>query len=350
LVGFGRGLGLPDEFLVDEVDYVLGRYPHGDLGGYLDATNRELYTRHTRGLTPAMGLGRRRRLIEEVIDPYRAWKAHEAIADWNDIAIAALEADVSPFDVVVVDEAQDFSANMMRTVLGHLADDHSVTFVLDATQRVYPHGFSWREVGLEIRPARDVQTLRVNHRNTKRIAALARPLVEGLPPDADGQLPDLDACESVGEMPVLVRVRFTAQMDYVVEFVSGLPADESVALLHPMGGGWFDEVRLRLDAVGLRYVDLQRRKTWPRGDEEVGLTTLLSAKGLEFDHVVLLGLEQQHLDHGADAEDTQLARHRRLLAMAIARARRSVTIAYKPETKPDVLDLLDRRTYKEIEL
>jgi superfamily I DNA/RNA helicase len=343
-------LTLPDDFLADEVDYVLGRYPDGNLSGYLDPTNRELYTRHGRGQAPAMGPERRRRLVEEVIQPYRAWKSQEDFADWNDIALAAGASDVPPFDIVVVDESQDFSANMTRTVLGHLAEDHSVTFVLDATQRVYPHGFTWREVGLDIRPARDVQTLRTNHRNTKRIAALARPLVEGLPPDDDGQLPDLGACRIVGETPRVIRGRFTAQMDYVVEFLLGLPADESVALLHPMGGGWLNEIKSRLDAAGLGYVDLQRRKTWPDGADEIGLSTLLSAKGLEFDHVVLLGLEQQHLPHGDDAGDTQMARHRRLLAMAIARARRTVTIAYRPETKPDVLDLLDQETYEEIEL
>jgi hypothetical protein len=46
---------------------------------------------------------------------------------------------------------------MIRAVLAHLAPNHSVTFVLDAAQRVYPHSFTWREVGLDIRPGgRDV--------------------------------------------------------------------------------------------------------------------------------------------------------------------------------------------------
>ena len=346
----GARLGLPSDFLTSEVDYVLGRYPEDGLDGYLNPANRELYRRHGRGQSPNMATDRRQRLMAEVIEPYRAWKAANGYTDWNDIAIRAAKATARPFDVIVVDESQDFSANMTRAVLAHLAEDGSVTFVLDATQRVYPHGFPWREVGLTVRPQREVQTLRTNHRNTQRIAALARPLVEGLPPDDDGQLPDFTACDVEGDMPVVIQGRFLRQMDYIIEMIRGLPEDESVALLHPMGGGWFDDAKARLTAEGMAFVDLQQRKTWPTGSEEIGFCTLHSAKGLEFDHVVLMGMEQQHMPHGDEAGDTRLAQHRRLLAMAIGRARRTVTIGYKPATKPDVLDLLDPNTFRAIPL
>lgn len=342
----GAGLGLPDEFLVDEVDYVTGRLPGENLGGYLDQSDREIYKRHGRGGSPQMPVERRRRLVDEVLRPYASWKATARVADWNDVAVGAIDGDCEPYDVVVVDEAQDFSANMVRAILAHLAEDHSVTFVLDATQRVYPRGFTWREVALEIRPARDVHTLTANHRNTQRIAALARPLVEGLPLEDDGALPDFEACEVPGDAPIVVRGRFAHQMDAVVEFVGGLPTDESVALLHPKGGGWFDYVQERLKQAGLTYVDLQRRQEWPQGPEEIGLSTLHSAKGLEFDHVVILGLEDRHMPHGDADDDTQLALHRRLLAMAIGRARRTVMITYKPGTEPTVISLLDPETFE----
>lgn len=350
LAALGTGLGLTTDFLVGEVDYVLGRYTPDGLDGYLDPRDRERYRRHGRGTSPAMPADRRQRLIDEVIVPYTEWKAERGFGDWNDLAVAARDATSTGIDVAVIDEAQDFSANMLRAVLAHLADEHSITFVLDAVQRVYPHGFSWKEVGLGIRAPRDVQTLTTNHRNTRSVAALARPLVEGLPPDDDGQLPDFDACEVDGDTPVVAVGRFTEQIAYIVSMIQGLPADESVALLHPKGGGWFSVTRTALTAAGIDYVELQQRGTWPAGDEQVGLSTLHSAKGLEFDHVVLLGMEQQHMPHGDDAADTQLALHRRLVAMAIGRARRTVTITYKPETKPDVLDLLDPATYKEIVL
>ena len=346
----GRGLALPQEFLVGEVDYVLGRYPASSLDHYTDTSNTVRSRREGRGSAPAMQADRRRRLVDEVLIPYDAWKAERGEADWNDVAVRAAAGAGAPYDVVVVDEAQDFSANMVRAVLAHLADEHSVTFVLDTTQRVYPHGFRWNAVDLDVRSPRDVVTLAENHRNTKQIAALARPLVEDLPGDEDGQLPDFDACEADGVLPLLVRGRFVRQLDWLMEMLRDLPDDESVALLHPKGGGWLDFTRARLTEEGLHWVDLQQRKDWPTGPEQIGLSTLHSSKGLEFDHVVLLGLEQRHMPHGEEAGDTQLHLHRRLLAMAIGRARRTVTITCKSGTEPDVLALLDPATYRTVDV
>ena len=339
-------LGLPRDFIVGEADYVTGRYPPGQLDGYLDRRYGEIYRRHGRGASPQMTQARRRRLVSEVVIPYAAWKRQRGLVDWNDIAVRAAAADADPYDVVVVDEAQDFSANMVRAVLAQLSDEHSCTFVLDAAQRVYPHGFTWKEVGLDLRPNRDVFTLRQNHRNTRRIAAFARPLVDGLPLEDDGTLPDFDACEIDGELPVVVRGRFAAQMDWIVRYLRQLPTDESVGILHPKGGGWLGYVRSCLDDAGIAYVDLQRRRDWPQGPPEVGLSTLHSVKGLEFDHVVITGLEDGHMPHGDEEDDTQFAIHRRLLAMAIGRARRTVCLTYKPETEPRVIQLLDPATYR----
>jgi superfamily I DNA/RNA helicase len=116
----------------------------------------------------------------------------------DDVAVAARAANsMTKYDVVVVDEAQDFSANQIRAVLAHLADPASVTVVMDAVQRVYPRAFTWVEVGI---PALSgVRTLRTNRRNTRQIAAFARPLVEGLPLEDDGELPDFDSCVSTGQ-------------------------------------------------------------------------------------------------------------------------------------------------------
>ncbi len=71
------------------------------------------------------------------------------------------------------------------------------------------------------------------------------------------------------------------------------------------------------------------QKEW-RGDEQVGLSTLHSAGGLEFDHVVVLAPAAEQMPHGPEEDDTQLNNHRRLVAMAIGRARRTAALSYKP--------------------
>ena len=346
----GHELGYTREFLADEVDYVLGRFMPDELGPYYVDPQHPYYERRGRGIAPRVERQQRERLVNEVIMPYAGWKSEIGRPDWADVAADMARRDPlagERWDIVVIDEAQDFSANQMRAVMRHMAPTYSATFVLDAIQRIYPRGFGWAEVGIELT---HTYRLRTNHRNTREIAAFALPLVRELPLEDDGTLPDFESCQESGPRPVVVQGRFAQQMDWVVSHIESLPDDESVALLHAKGGGWFEYVRHRLAEAGIAYVDLQRRDEWPQGPEQVGLNTLYSAKGLEFDHVVLLGLAAEHMPHGLEENDTQLANHQRLVAMAIGRARRTVALTYKPGEESRVVHLLDPETYDTVVL
>ena len=64
-------------------------------------------------------------------------------------------------------------------------------------------------------------------------------------------------------------------------------------------------------------------------EESVKLMTMHNAKGLEFDHVFIVGLEDGLLPHSRSMESLQdLEEERRLLYVAITRAKRSVTMSY----------------------
>jgi superfamily I DNA/RNA helicase len=339
----GQHLGYTREFLLDEVDYILGRFLPSDLLLYGDPQRIE---RTGRGTTPRVD---RKALLEEVILPYLEWKEAEGLRDWNDLAVTLATREDGPrYEVIVVDEAQDFSGNQVRAVVRHASEQANATFVLDAVQRIYPSGFtSWREVGVQITGANS-HRLSTNHRNTKQIAAFAYPLVAGLPPEDDGTLPEFENSEREGPLPLVVCGRFSAQMRYVAKHIAELPEGESVALLHAKGGGWFSHVRDVLNAAGIPFVEITRRSEWPQGSEETALCTMHSCKGLEFDHVVLLGLSAELMPHGSEENDTQLLTHRKLVAMAIGRARKSVMLTYKPGEESRVVDLLDPDTYEEI--
>ena len=82
---------------------------------------------------------------------------------------------------------------------------------------------------------------------------------------------------------------------------------------------------------------------WPAGDENIALSTLHSAKGLEFDHVFILGLADELTPHGDGEADSDLENYQRLVAMAVCRARNSVVIGYKPGEESAVVQLLDPR-------
>ena len=331
------------DFLVDEVEYVLSRFEPDSLASYLTTE------RTGRGQSPRVSRVLRQQILEEVIAPYVAEKKQKGFCDWNDLALAAAYITEPQYDVVIIDEAQDFSANQVRAILSHLAPDHSTTFILDAVQRIYARYFTWAEVGISMRP-NQIYHLRENHRNTAEIAAFARPLVAGLPAEDDGTLPDFTACHRSGPRPQVVEGRYSDQIRYMAEQVLArvdLTA-ESVAILQPRAGRWFDFTRSELRRRGIPFCELTRQSIWPVGPENVALSTIHSAKGLEFDHVLMPGMNQQVTPHGTGDGDARLDRLRRLLAMGIARARRSVILGCKPGEESTLIGMLDPTTYARI--
>ncbi len=341
------GMGLPAgnlDYFLDEVRYLRGRFPKNRLDRYLETV------RAGRGRAPAVPRELRDRLLADVVQPYEAWKTERNLADWNDIALQAAEAPSQDYDIVIVDESQDLSANQVRAVLSHLSEDHVTTFVIDAVQRIYPQGFQWNEVGIDMRPGY-VFTLQRNHRNTVEIARLASSLVRGLPADPDGVLPDEAACQEHGPRPEVIAGTYSQQMDYMLgEVHPQVMAGETVAILQPRGGRWFDFARGKLRERGLDFCELTRSREWPTGPELVALSTVHSAKGLEFDHVLMPGLSSEVTPHGEEEGDGTLDSWRRLIAMGVGRAIKTVRLGYKPGEQSTVFDSIDPATYDFIEL
>jgi superfamily I DNA/RNA helicase len=336
----GHQLGYSQRFLGDEVDYVLGMFQPEDIDTYADPSFR----RDGRGRSPQVLIPMRRRILDEVVYPYQQWKQEQGLVDWNDEAsTAAHEQLTEPYQVIIVDEAQDFSANQIRAINNHLSDEHSLTFVIDRAQRIYARHYTWREVGVTIRKT---FPLTENYRNTAEIAAFARPLVEGIDVGEEGSLPDFSACTRHGPLPIVVSGQFPAQMDWVIAEIQRIPEDDTIAFLHV--AGWFSEVKRRLRLDSLDFCEITQRSEWPDGPENIALSTMHSAKGIEFDHVFIVGLSAQLTIHGDEDGDAQLENHRRLLAMAIGRARKTVMVGYKPGEESDLIALLDPDTYERV--
>lgn len=337
-----EGLTLSKDFLDSEVEYVLGRF-QPEYAGYLDAE------RTGRGLSPRIERATRERILR-VIGRYKSRLADRGELDWEDLPQAVLGVASQNYEIVVIDEAQDFSANQLRSIQCHVASASSLTLVVDTAQRLYPRGYTWAEAGLDARRA-SFYRLQHNHRNTIQIATFARGIISGVAIDDDGTLPDLTKATRNGPKPSVFRGRYLSQLDFAIDHIRSNVdlAEETVAFLKPLGGRWFNFVRTRLSREGLLYEEITRTREWPRNSTNVVLSTMHSAKGLEFDHVIILGLSDEVTPHGQEDDDDQLSTLRRLLAMAVARARKTVIIGFKEDQASSLVSFFEDGSFDEYE-
>ena len=332
------------DYFAGEIEYLQGRFAKDQLNQYLDAI------RTGRGRAPAVPRDLRTKLLAEVLQPYDTWKSERNRLDWNDVALQVAKMPCQGYDIVIVDESQDLSANQIRAILAHLSQGHVTTFVADAVQRIYPQGFHWNEIGIDMRPEM-IFKLERNYRNSAEIARLAHSLVQGLPPDPDGVLPDEGACQKNGQRPEVVVGQYRMQIDYMLNCIQPhLLTEETVAILHPKGGGWFNFTRAILHERGIQFCELTRNSEWPTGPELLALSTIHSSKGLEFDHVLMPGLNSEVTPHGHGQEDGTLDLLRRLVAMGVGRAIKSVKLGYKQGAQSTIFDSIDPELYDIVEV
>ena len=342
-------LKVPDlevDYVVQEVEYLLGRFEPEKIEDYIRVE------RSGRGAQPRVDGALRRKLLDEVAYPYLAKLDKNGWVDWNRLAIKmSREVPNLQYDIAVVDESQDFSANEIRAISHHLADYHSITFVIDTAQRIYARGFSWVEAGINVTGNRS-HGLHENHRNTKEIAAFASGILKGLTVDSDGVLPDLKAATSTGPLPIVLTGKYSQQLAWALDYIKSHVdlTSETVAFLKPEGGQWFREVRNGLSSAGIGFVEMQQNSKWPEGRENVAISTFHSAKGLEYDHVIILGFNQENTRFGDEDRTDQMQVLRRLLAVAVARARKQVIVGYKPGEESRLTGFFQAGTYSGVAL
>lgn len=251
--------------------------------------------------------------------------------DWNDMAsavLSAFESDTTPrrYRHIIVDEGQDFSPEMLRSLAAAVPSNGSLTFFGDTAQQIYGHRMSWRDAGIE---GPKIVRFEENYRNSKPIAALAR-AVAAMPflrDDPDFVTPKTPIAE--GRVPVLVPfLREEEEMRQVVSHAVAAAKGGSVAVLFRNRNQASPLVDLLpKDAVQLRG-DLAH---WPENNR-IFYGTYHAAKGLEFDTVFLPLLSDRHWPDPRDVEGLGLAEARRrntgLLYVGITRARSKLIMTY----------------------
>ena len=134
-----------------------------------------------------------------------------------------------------------------------------------------------------------------------------------------------------------VAGRRMANVEFLIDSLQRVMQEEQVAL---------DEAISRLVLRDL----LEQQEEEDARDDRVQLMTLHAAKGLEFPHVFIIGMEENLLPHRVSVEDGQLEEERRLAYVGITRAQQTLamTFAAKRRQFGEVLDCKPSRFIDEL--
>lgn len=244
---------------------------------------------------------------------------------------------------VLVDEAQDLTASQFRAIAKLTA--RSLTIAADKGQKIYRRQFTWKSVGIDVQRARS-RSLARTFRSTREIILLARSLQEhDHLLQGDEEYVPAEIPESRGPKPELYSSPdLNAEIATVIGWVharwKALPG-HTIAIIA------YSQDRLQEFAAALDAAHVPWLRVKENGADILSpgakLATFHSAKGLEFDHVIVTGLRDGVIPFGSmpPGEDQEefLATERRKLYVAMTRAKLTLALSAVQPVSPFVLDL-----------
>lgn len=341
-------------FLEDEYREVILPHRVTDEAGYLRVARGGRGTR----------LGRvQRREVWAVVAAYREAGSRSGALDWDEtsaVAAAVLDQQAEETgrrlaDHVLVDEGQDLRPTQWQFLRALVADGPDDMFVAeDSHQRIYSNPVKLGRYGINIRGRS--RRLKLNYRTTAQNLGFALSVLQGGEFDIAAMEDEIDAPE-VQHGGDKGRFR-SARRGPDVTFVPGRDLNDEIEQVASLLHAWIEEVESNggdastiglltrwnktrdtlvraLDDRGIAVSSVDRNATYRKGTPLA--MTFHRAKGMEFTHVVLFGVDAEAAyDPGRNAYDDQTREsaellERSLLYVGATRARDRLAVAWSGE-------------------
>lgn len=252
----------------------------------------------------------------------------------------------SPCTAVIVDEVQDFSPAQLLFVRA-LCAQHPGNLMLcgDAGQRVLCGGFSLGALGIDVRGRSTV--LKINYRTTEQIRRVADQLLGTSTDDMDGGEEPRGGVKSIRGGPTPVLRGYESPDEELAMAIQQIRAwlaaghqPGSIGVLtysHP------EKISQALKAASLPWCPISRQDS-----RRIHVGTMYQARGLELKLVLVLGCsagvipDARALRGADDAHERNdvLLRERRLLYVAMTRARDELVVSFSGKPSPFIEPLL----------
>lgn len=257
--------------------------------------------------------------------------------DWDDMALyvyKALQTDTRKrlYDHIIVDEGQDFSPIMIKSLINAVGTNGSFTFFGDVAQQIYGSRLSWRDSGIIIKDT-GIWKFDKNYRNPATISAFAKDITNSEYWEQNNDMVSPRPFIAEGPKPVLVRFDTRqSELAWVVKQVkSSISTSSNVIVCRN---------RLTVNALqrvfsrnGIIPTIINRDQAGLVSEKGVYLSTFHSVKGLEFENVFIPFLcdgifPDQEVLENATSEENAFADELKLLYVAATRSKYGLFISY----------------------
>lgn len=258
-------------------------------------------------------------------------KANDQV-DFDDYALLCLKiiqakpSFSKPFTHIIVDEAQDLSKAQILVISQLVSDEtKSISIIADAAQRIYKSGFTWGEVGLNVRGGRTIE-FKKNYRNTVQIVKAALSLLEK--EDDKSDFTTVETARKGEEKPIVGYFQnWDEQCSYILKELNKLKADNNInstVILHRSRSG-LNNIQSFLTTNNYDTQILLNTDDIDFESDSIKICTLSSVKGLEFENVFIIDLNDEVIPYPQGFIDTDdefhISTERRLLYTSMTRAR-----------------------------
>lgn len=296
-------------------------------------------------------------IIWQMFDKYNKQLKQLDKFDFDDFAILCYQflekhPKYKPFTHIIVDEAQDLTKAQLMVISRLVSDKtNSITIIADAAQRINKSGFSWHEVGLDIKSARSLE-LNKNYRNTVEILEAAKSLLDQ---DTDKTQYTIGEAMNHGSKPVVASFsNFEDEVNSITKLIKKYKTNHehcSAAILSTTqkNVNKLYEVCIK---NGIKSQILKNNDDFKFEEDDVAICTMQSIKGLEFEFVIISDLNdfllpnRYQLTGNPDDDEDNISTARRLLYTCMTRAQNYLFLLSSGQPTR-YLKELNKDTYKQ---
>ncbi|MGA1875625.1 MAG: UvrD-helicase domain-containing protein [bacterium] len=329
---------LPSSFYREEWERIIQPQEITSLGEYMKASRIGRGVRLNRKM---------RKAIWPVFEEYRLLLNEQGLREGDDAMrdarlLLETKGHILPYRAIIVDEAQDMGPQAFQLIRQMIPEDghkNDIFMVGDAHQRIYRHKVVLSRCGLNIRGRS--RKLRINYRTTDETRRWALCLLEGVKvDDLDGGVDDQKGYKSLlhGALPEMRHFNsFRDEVDFISRYIRNIDTEGSPlneVCLVARTNELLKQYESALREKGLSTCFIRRSEPDDRRTPGLRLATMHRVKGLEFDRVLIAGVNEGIMPYqgaGTDSSDPVVRREfevneRALLYVAATRAKKEVVV------------------------